>query len=515
MMAPQRVGIIAESTVEKALRRMEQYKDRVDVFELRIDFLKTPTTAHLAYLINHKPKPVIIACRRKNNGGMYTSPEHRRAELFQAAVAAHADYVDLEYDLPQARDFVSHNKSSNNGNTQLILSYHNQVTTPSLGELKRLYSAMQAHHPDLIKIVPSARSILDNFTLFSLLQHMPRAIPLIAFCMGHCGKVSRILGRKYGSYFTYGSVLENNLGALDHIIPGLMTLDELEHTYNLSRITPNTKVIGVLGESVEHSLSKSLYNALFREKKCDSVFIPFSVRKEDVGSFMALFKEYGWHGASVTMPYKETILNYLDALDSRAKKIGAVNTIVLNQHRLKGHNTDVDGALVALKECTPLTHKKILVIGAGGAAKAIVYGLMQQKLANAITLTNRTYERAQRLADAYCPRINAVPFVDMRSLVASHDIIINATSVGMHPSETESLIQQHESSRGKIVMDIIYKPRITQLLKNAQQFGSIIIPGERMLLHQWVAQCPLLTGIRPTLSDAERYFANCFGENYS
>lgn len=517
-----RVGIVAEPTVKETLESVKNNAHTADLIELRIDFLEelSPSTVH--YLVKKISLPVIITCRQHHQGGRYTGSETYRAEIFQAALDANTAYIDIEHDSSLA-NFSKHRKQKRQ-NTKLILSYHNLTTTPPLFTLREIASRLFHRDPDVVKIVPYAKSILDNFTVFSLLQNLSKSYQknkkhLVSFCTGECGAVSRVLCKKYGSYFTYGSLTQKNIleknsqkkskKTLFSLTPGLISLKELEETYNLSMINSSTKVLGVIGSHAEYSCSKYIYNQHFRENNMNYIFLPLKVNEEELSQFIAHFKDFQWSGASVTMPHKEDIIKYLDYIDLPAKTIGAVNTFVNKQNSLKGYNTDWNGAYAALQEVTSLDSKNILVIGAGGAAKAIIYGLQQSPVK--ITITNRTYAKAASLTKKY--NIISAPLKNMCQLLLQHDILINTTSVGMYPHSNESLINKNDFHtvqhlQDKIVMDIVYTPRITTLLKTAQRAGCTIIPGERMLIHQAVEQCKLLTGTSLSLQQATNYFNN-------
>jgi len=212
----------------------------------------------------------------------------------------------------------------------------------------------------------------------------------------------------------------------------------------------------------------------------------------------------GIHGLTCTVPHKIAVIPFLDEIDSIAKKIGAVNSVVNANGILKGYNTDWIGAICPLKKMIDLAHKKVLVIGAGGAARAVVYGLMKEKAH--VTIINRTKEKAQQLAKEF--GCNNRERTDVQ-FVSSQDVIINTTSVGMHPHINESPIPTEGIRNGQIIMDIVYAPYETEFLRQGKNRGATILHGIEMLLFQGTAQFELYTGIpapievmRKTLKDA-------------
>ena len=367
-------------------------------------------------------------------------------------------------------------------NTKIIVSYHNFERTSPLKELESIYAKIKAQNPDIIKIITFARSINDNFKIFKLLKDRKN---LISFCMGLKGEISRIIAKKYGSYMIYASLEKEKVSA-----PGQISIEEMKNVYNINLINQATKVFGVISEFAENSYSKYMHNKMFKAKKLGCIYLPFKVGNLELKEFIKNLRDFGFSGASVTIPHKVEVINHLDSIDKTAEQIGAVNTLVNNNGNIIGYNTDHYGAVQALKEKTELDNKKVLVIGAGGAAMAIVYGLNKEDAE--ITIANRTFEKAKSLADKY--DAEAVPLENMKNLVTENQIIINATSVGMHPNSNESIIKQGELIQARIVMDIVYKPRISKFVSFAKNAKCDVITGDRMLIYQGMRQFKLWTG---------------------
>ena len=479
---------ITSKTLQGALRDIRLSKG-ADIIEIRLDFIKGVTDAVVRTLIKGSTKPIIATCRPTAFGGNFKGPESKRIQLLEAA-ARDASYIDVEFGSVAARHFLGRPKSKLNA--KIILSHHDFKGTPSLPDLQSMYGRMMKERPDHIKIVTYASSILDNFKMFDLLKWKKG---LIGLCMGEKGKISRILAPKFGSFLTFASVSDGRESA-----PGQLALAEILWLYQVKRITPRTKVFGIIAQDASKSLSPHMHNPLFGKKGIDAVYLPFSVSSNELKDFTKEFRRFGFMGASITIPHKESIIPFLDGLDSIPKRIGAVNTVVNKRGKLVGYNTDAYGIMQALRENTQIKGKKILVLGAGGAARAAVFSLSQEGAL--IAIANRTVSKAKALAQEF--NGGWIETSHLKESIGGYDIIINTTSVGMAPDHQRTPLPLIEMPKGKVVMDIIYKPRNTLLIKTARSRGCRTITGDRMLLHQAVKQFILWTGISPQISLMEK-----------
>jgi len=252
-------------------------------------------------------------------------------------------------------------------------------------------------------------------------------------------------------------------------------------------VNGTTEVYGILGNPVGHSLSPAMQNAAFRHLGLNKVYVPFPAL--DAGAAIAGFKALGVRGVSVTIPHKQAVIPFLDAIDPVAAKIGAVNTLVVNGGQVSGFNTDWLGANAALKELTSLAGRRVLILGAGGSARAIGFGLLEEGAE--LTLASRTPASGQALAQALgCPWL---PLDDAAGAAA--DILINATSVGMGKDAAMSPMPKAALANFGLVMDIVYAPLETTLLREARAAGCQTINGLAMLLYQGVAQFERWTGL--------------------
>lgn len=256
------------------------------------------------------------------------------------------------------------------------------------------------------------------------------------------------------------------------------------------RICAKTKICMVIGDPIEHSLSPQMHNAGYEKLRIDSeyVYVACNVRIENLSDFIKGARAMQIRGVSCTIPHKMEVIKYLDEIDIVAEKIGAVNTIVNNNGVLKGYNTDWLGVIIPLEKMGLLKNKKIALLGAGGVARAVAYGVA--KKGARLIIYNRTIDKAAELAKEFSGKARSLDAIED---VKNVDIIINATSIGLHPNENETPLDKELITSKQIVFDAIYVPYETRLLKDARQQGARIIHGMEMLLQQGIAQFKLYT----------------------
>ncbi|MEM3050827.1 MAG: shikimate dehydrogenase [Candidatus Bathyarchaeia archaeon] len=264
-------------------------------------------------------------------------------------------------------------------------------------------------------------------------------------------------------------------------------------------ISGKTRVCGVIGDPIAHTLSPTIQNAAFSHLKLDFVFLAFRVKSADLESAMRGMRGLGIHGLNVTMPHKSAVIKHLDQLDSTVQFLGSANTILNKDGKLLGFNTDGVGALKALQENgVKLYDKKVLLLGAGGAAKAIAFAFAEE--IGELVILNRAAEKAAELAAAL-NRVFGKKIVGgalsphaVQQNLQDADILVNATSVGMHPNVNQSLVQPQWLRPDLAVMDIVYNPVETKLAKDAKVAGAKVISGVEMLIHQGAASFEIWTG---------------------
>lgn len=267
-----------------------------------------------------------------------------------------------------------------------------------------------------------------------------------------------------------------------------------------------TKLVGIIGYPIRHSLSPVMHNAAFESMGLDFCYIPLEVEPRRIRPAVNALRSLGFCGFNVTVPHKRRIMALLDRLTPEARLIGAVNTVEIRRGRLIGHNTDGRGFLRAFMEETgePVVRKRVLILGAGGAARAVAFQWAMEG-GGAVTIANRSSARAAELVrDLRKPPVRCsaavLPWTDasIKAGVRQADIIVNATSVGMKPDDPP-LLPPNVLKPGQIVCDLIYKPPVTLLLKQAQSVGARALNGLEMLVHQGALAFEIWTGQRPPI----------------
>ncbi len=256
-------------------------------------------------------------------------------------------------------------------------------------------------------------------------------------------------------------------------------------------IDGNTRICGLIGNPVAHSMSPFIHNAAFEKLGLNYKYFCFKVENNNLRQAIMSMRAIDIKGMNVTVPYKQQVIPFLDELDEVAKKIGAVNTIVNNRKKLKGFNTDYIGLIKAIEEHTTIKGKKIVLLGAGGAARGIAFGIIEKK--GSLIILNRTVAKAKELAKEFGCEYGGLELMDKEKA----DLLINSTSVGMHPKENETIAKKSQLKNFKIVLDAVYNPIETKLLKLARDAGCKTISGLNMLVYQGAASFELWTGKKP------------------
>ncbi|KAJ0975637.1 hypothetical protein J5N97_017602 [Dioscorea zingiberensis] len=470
-----------------------------DLVELRLDSLASfNPRPHLHFLLKHRPLPVIVTFRPKWEGGEYEGDENWRLDALRLAMEFGADYVDIE--LQAAQEFVESISVKKPENFKLIVSSHNYQTTPSIEELGNLVSRIQAVGADIVKIATSPVDISDVTRMFKMLAHCQeeQQVPMIGMVMGERGLVSRLLCPKFGGYLTFCSL---NIGK--ESAPGQPTITDLMNLYRIKQIRTDTMVLGLIGKPVGHSKSPLLHNAALNSVGINAVYVPFLV--DDLASFLKAFSYPDFAGFSVGIPHKVTAITCCDEVDPIAKCIGAVNTIVRrpSDGKLIGYNTDYVGAISAIEDGIrgligdhsielPLDGRIFVVIGAGGAGKALAYGAKAKGAR--VVIANRTYAGAKALAESV--GCDALLFTELESFNPEKGMVLaNTTSVGMQPNVHDTPIAKSALGHYDLVFDAVYTPKETRLLREAKESGIPVVSGVEMFIRQAMKQFDLFTGL--------------------
>jgi 3-dehydroquinate dehydratase/shikimate dehydrogenase len=473
------------------------------MLELRSDYLENLSTLLVKKLIAEvksaagQSLPVIVTCRDKQQGGAIGYPDQLRVDVLTTALKAGAEFIDFEYE----NFFSTENQErikvalSESLKARLILSAHNFET--KFDDIVKLHRHIGTLYPAAIpKLVYTANHINDCFEAFDLLHRTGGE--RIVFCMGAAGLISRIIAKKLNSFVTFAAIDDKTVTA-----PGQLTIEQFKKLYRYDCIDSATGLFGVIGSPVAHSLSPAVHNACFGETSANKLYLPLFIKggQEEFDVFMDSILARGWlnfRGFSVTIPHKANAMEYTKAkfgfIEPLAEKIGAVNTLLISADgKLKAYNTDYAGALDAITSTsgitkTDLNNLDVAVIGAGGVARAIVAGL--SNAGAKIKIYNRTVKKAEKLATEFGCEFR--PLGDLPNLQA--DLVINATSIGMHPDTDAAPLPKECIKKDMVVFDTVYNPAETLLLKQAKQAGTKTIDGLSMFVSQACAQFKLFTG---------------------
>ncbi len=454
----------------------------VELVELRLDYIRR--AVNLKRLLADRLCPAIATCRRKNEGGRWEGSEADRQMLLRAAIADGTDYVDLEMDIAD--------RIPRYGNTQRIVSYHNFDETPD--NLEEIHHQISKLDPDIIKIATMANNPIDNIKALRLCRDSD--IPTAAFCMGEMGLPSRLLCGRAGSPLTYATFSEDR-----QMAPGQLTYRQMKDDYLYDSITNETVILGVIADPVAHSLSPIVHNACIREQKLNMLYLPFRVPREYLEEFIQICPEMGIRGLSVTIPHKEKCLKCINVLDDNVAGIRAANTIVFKEVNAYGYNTDCTAAITSLRKTIATKHpdeevfkgRKFLILGAGGVARAIAFGLVRQE-AN-VFVCARDYRKADELAQSLgCKSIDWSARANFET-----PVLINCTPVGMFPNMDETPFEPGWFLKKTIVFDTVYNPEQTLFIKQAREAHCTTITGVDMFVRQAAEQYRLFTGQVPNL----------------
>lgn len=463
---------LTERLTVDLIDRMSDLSGLADMFEIRGDLV---TDIDLLTILRVRTKPLIFTARSASEGGKMKDDDPKRRALLHEAVRRGYDYVDVEY---RSGFFDIMTEKAGHG---LIVSYHDMTGTPQ--DLEALYEGMCKTGADVVKIAVSPRSMTEVGRLMELARrHAHSTPPLIAIALGPLGALSRITGPKYGAPFVYASTGKGHEAAA-----GQIPAEEMDTIYNVKTIGPQTKVYGLVGGDVLRSLSPAIHNRGFSESGVDAVFVP--LQSDSLGAFFQAFPHLGLSGFSVTRPYKVEMVGRMQAVDATVAQCGSVNTVVVHDTgQLHGTSTDGLGVITPLRKRGEIKGKSVLILGAGGAARAAAAALEERGATVRILARNR--EKALQVgAEVGCAA------GDLSVLLNSQwDILINATPVGGGSLAEQTLVPKALLKSGSTVLDMIYDPLETRLLREAAQAGCTVISGFEMLLAQAAAQFEVWTG---------------------
>jgi 3-dehydroquinate dehydratase/shikimate dehydrogenase len=467
-------------TLSRNLEILEKYRNYADIAELRVDCLDPDERFLIRGFPEQAGLPVILTIRRRVDGGFFDNGEGSRVTLLSKGLAfAEADrrhnfaYVDLEEDL----EVPGLEEAARTFGTRIIRSFHDLNGVNNIAErVKKLRRVGD----EIAKVAVSPQSLEDVLTVYQAARETA-GIEKIILCMGSFGANTRILAEHIGSYLSYTSPLYEQDLAL--AAPGQLDPKDLVEQYRFREITAKTKIYGLLGFPIKISYSPRIFNTVFTHEKIDAVYVPFPA--QDLDFFFRLAKELKIAGASVTIPYKEEILPHLRDASEAVRDVGACNTIKADALGWNGINTDTLGFSESLLRFTGKKNfrkLKITVIGAGGAARAVISEIYRLK--GKCLILNRNSVRSRELAIIYGYKWGGLDSQALDTIENYSDIIIQTTPVGTFPNVDDDPFELYHFRGHETVMDLIYNPKETAFLKRAREAGCSVLNGFDMLVRQ-------------------------------
>jgi 3-dehydroquinate dehydratase/shikimate dehydrogenase len=457
--------------------------------EFRLDSLPEPADAVPALkelLAARRDVSAIATCRRKQFGGNFAGSLTSEFEVLSRAAEAGCQIVDLEVESAEEAKpaaLATFREGLRATGAALLVSFHDFTRTKGL---EHAAERILAFAPDFVKVVSTARSLADNLAVLRLIEERSLSAQVVGIAMGEEGLLSRVLGPRAGAAFTFASFSDGAETA-----SGQVTARVLRELYRVEQLDQATRIFGVAGNPIAHSLSPLMQNTAFRKENVNAVLLPLKVRA--LSDLLTLVRELPLAGLAVTMPLKQEILPHLaNPIVGKSvpltARIGACNTLRIGADgKIVGFNTDVDGVVRPLEKRLKLKGARIAVLGAGGAARAAVFGLVDQGAE--VFIVNRTHETAVALAkEAKAKALKHEQFAK-----SQFDVLINSTPCGMAGSKQALPIAEEELKAG-LVFDMVYNPLETPLLKLAASRGIPVINGLEMFVQQGARQFEIWTG---------------------
>jgi 3-dehydroquinate dehydratase / shikimate dehydrogenase len=432
-----------------SLKRLQEVRDPVDGVELRLDLFEHIDIDSIRDFLHRSTLPVLLTVRK--------IPEGVIEKLLELKPA----FFDLEYERDQ--EFLRRVIGSY-PQTKFILSYHNFQQTPT--DLEEIYLSMKKIGAHSYKIAAMVHSTNDAL---KMLLFKKNHLDLSVVCMGEKGQFSRVLGPVVGNQIDYAS-----LNAKEQTAPGQLSVSELIDLYRYSSLNEKTAIYGLIGDPIDKSQGVVYHNRVFKERGVNAVYVKLCVKPEELTEFIPLVTRLGIKGLSVTMPLKEKILSCIDEVEPALKQIGAVNTLLFKESKIRGANYDGEGALDAVERRSLVRGKKIVLLGAGGAARAIAFEA--KKRGATVVILNRTVQRAKELAIELNCNAGSID-----ELPEEYDILINCTP-NLMPIDPQLI--KHK----KVVMDVINSACQTAFLTAASLKECVLVYGSEMFLNQAAKQ---------------------------
>lgn len=455
--------VISGPSFDDAFKQIKEASSRCDILEFRLDLFDFKEHSKIKVLKEFSPIPVIFTFRKASQGGHCFLPEDLRLKKLKDLAELQPDYIDLEFDT--TKEFF-HEIHSLFPAICLICSWHHFTETPL--DLNALLN--QIWHPEvsIYKIASMANSTIDALRMLNFVKQQSKiGRKLIGLCMGELGQITRILAPLVRSHMTY-SILDD----CQEVAPGQLGIDTLLQTYHYPFLSPKTAIFGLIGDPVCFSKGHITHNQEYRKRNSDAVYVKMKIAKEELEHFFDEAHQLGIKGLSVTMPLKEAVQPYT----INQSQIDSVNTLTFTDHGVHGINTDGIAVQMLLQQRVSLKNKIVVLLGAGGTAKAVAYHLYLSGAS--LIILNRTLAKAQHLASQYQAKSGTLSdfctFADH-----GYDILINCTSVGFAEEHCCPITVDHLLSN-RTVVDVISFPRETFLIKEAKKKECLTICGDEI-----------------------------------
>ena len=474
---------VCAKTSQELFEKIVRAEDLADVIEVRFDCLEDEDLLDIAKKLAATVKPFLFTLRSEEQGGRRETTIEQRKEFWSQVPAN--KWADLEPDIIEDFD--------GRGFEALICSYHASSNTAA--NIRQIFALLADTRAAIIKIAVPTEAAVDAIPVWSLLKNT-NGKAMVPVAMGEAGKWTRILGPAHGAFMTYASPDSGSETAA-----GQISADDMVRVYRVRELDRETEIFGIVASDTSYTASPWMHNAAFKAAEMNRVFIP--LQTDNIEEFLVRMVrtetrevDLNFRGFSVTNPHKRTILKLLDKVDETAAKIGAVNTVSIEDGKLIGYNTDAPGFIAPLKKVLgTVKGARVAIAGAGGAARACAYALKQEG-AN-VSIFARSYRKAQILADAIGVNAGAMNNTFRPGTI---DILVNATPLGTKGPEQDVAIASAAQLNGlKLVYDLVYNPIETRLIREARMAGVPAIGGVDMVLAQGARQFEIWTGEKPAM----------------
>jgi 3-dehydroquinate dehydratase / shikimate dehydrogenase len=445
--------------------------------EFRLDYLNQPregAEAIRGFLDEFPDTTIVATCRRHQNHGKFNGSIEDELAVLDLAVRCGAQAVDVEIETAEA---AIERLPQFRSRAVVIVSYHNFEATPMLDNI---VSRVLKTPADVYKIVTTARKPSDNIRVLAAAKALTRQ-KVTVLAMGELGFPTRVLSPVFGGAYTYAAPMYAEGTAAGQVSARL-----LRNLYRVEKLRKTAKIYGVIADPIRHSISPAVHNRAFQSRQMDAVYLPFLVSPANLRDFFQLAEKLPLAGFSVTIPHKQKIIRYLDAVEPLARRIGAVNTVWRKGGKWRGANTDAAGVTEPLSRVLRLGKSSVLIVGNGGAARGAACALADAGAR--ISLVGRNPDRVRALA-----KICGAEALGREQLEGRHfDALVHATPLGMFPHVNECFFNGHIPA--DVVFDMVYNPVETVLLQHAREQGKTVVPGIAMFIEQAVRQFELWTG---------------------